>query len=201
MSGGPPEHAAARAERAVPLGSGCLASPQRLGRTTAGMSLSSGPGCLLSGADDLCPSRAAAGSGAVRPSLQSHERPSLHCPRLALAAPAAQQPSRVRKHGISAQICTCTCPPAHLADPSGRGGAAEKEVSAPLQPVFISVDPERDSVPQVKQYCAEFHPRLIGLTGSKEQVRRVRFWRKILNLNPKPMQGEGQPRVAPLFPG
>ena len=55
-----------------------------------------------------------------------------------------------------------------------------------MQPVFISIDPERDSVKQVRDYVkgaraidgaasicadragAEFHPRLIGLTGSKE---------------------------------
>ncbi len=47
---------------------------------------------------------------------------------------------------------------------------AGKESSAAIQPVFISVDPERDSVPQVRRYIKEFHPRLIGLTGSAEQV-------------------------------
>lgn len=39
-----------------------------------------------------------------------------------------------------------------------------------VQPVFISIDPERDSPKQVKQYVKEFHPRLLGLTGSMEQV-------------------------------
>ena len=52
-----------------------------------------------------------------------------------------------------------------------RACAAEKEVDTQVQPVFISVDPERDSVAQVKQYVSEFHPRLIGLTGSREQVQ------------------------------
>ena len=47
---------------------------------------------------------------------------------------------------------------------------AGKDSSAAIQPVFISVDPERDSVPQVRRYIKEFHPRLIGLTGSAEQV-------------------------------
>ncbi|CAE6497362.1 unnamed protein product [Rhizoctonia solani] len=40
-----------------------------------------------------------------------------------------------------------------------------------IQPVFISCDPARDSVPVVKKYTAEFHPRLIGLTGTYEQVK------------------------------
>jgi len=46
-----------------------------------------------------------------------------------------------------------------------------KEQSSELQPVFISIDPERDSVAQVKSYIEEFHPRLIGLTGSLEKVK------------------------------
>ncbi|QRW15878.1 hypothetical protein RhiXN_03879 [Rhizoctonia solani] len=40
-----------------------------------------------------------------------------------------------------------------------------------VQPVFISCDPARDTVPIVKKYIAEFHPRLIGLTGTYEQVK------------------------------
>ncbi|KAG0478383.1 hypothetical protein HPP92_013102 [Vanilla planifolia] len=40
-------------------------------------------------------------------------------------------------------------------------------------PVFISVDPERDSVEQVHDYVKEFHPDLIGLTGSPSEVRQV----------------------------
>ena len=39
-----------------------------------------------------------------------------------------------------------------------------------IQPVFISIDPERDHPKQVKMYVKEFHPRLLGLTGSTEQV-------------------------------
>lgn len=40
-------------------------------------------------------------------------------------------------------------------------------------PVFISVDPERDTVEQVREYVAEFHPKLIGLTGSPDEIRKV----------------------------
>jgi protein SCO1/2 len=38
------------------------------------------------------------------------------------------------------------------------------------QPVFISVDPERDTPEVVGDYAALFHPDAIGLTGSSEQV-------------------------------
>ncbi|KAI4328710.1 hypothetical protein L6164_021044 [Bauhinia variegata] len=40
-------------------------------------------------------------------------------------------------------------------------------------PVFISVDPERDTVEQVHEYVKEFHPKLIGLTGSMDEIRNV----------------------------
>lgn len=38
------------------------------------------------------------------------------------------------------------------------------------RPVFVSIDPERDTPEVVGEYAANFHPRMIGLTGSPEQV-------------------------------
>ncbi|XP_062224033.1 protein SCO1 homolog 1, mitochondrial-like isoform X2 [Phragmites australis] len=40
-------------------------------------------------------------------------------------------------------------------------------------PVFITVDPERDTVEQVGDYVKEFHPDLIGLTGTTDEIRQV----------------------------
>ncbi|XP_057435260.1 protein SCO1 homolog 1, mitochondrial [Lotus japonicus] len=42
-----------------------------------------------------------------------------------------------------------------------------------IVPVFISVDPERDTVEQVSEYVKEFHPKLIGLTGSSDEIKSV----------------------------
>eukprot|EP00271_Cylindrocystis_brebissonii_P008956 TRINITY_DN23512_c0_g1_i1.p1 TRINITY_DN23512_c0_g1~~TRINITY_DN23512_c0_g1_i1.p1 ORF type:complete len:380 (+),score=58.40 TRINITY_DN23512_c0_g1_i1:220-1359(+) len=47
----------------------------------------------------------------------------------------------------------------------------ERKGGVKIRPVFISIDPERDTVEQVRLYVKEFHPRLVGLTGSPEAVR------------------------------
>ncbi|KAF3994116.1 hypothetical protein FT663_01616 [Candidozyma haemuli var. vulneris] len=42
-----------------------------------------------------------------------------------------------------------------------------------LQPVFITCDPARDSSEVINQYLEDFHPSIIGLTGTYEQVKNV----------------------------
>lgn len=42
-----------------------------------------------------------------------------------------------------------------------------------LQPIFITVDPERDTPQVLKAYVSNFHPRLIGLTGSPDALAKV----------------------------
>jgi protein SCO1/2 len=39
-----------------------------------------------------------------------------------------------------------------------------------VQPVFITVDPERDTPEHLKQYMPLFHPRFVGLTGEPEEI-------------------------------
>jgi cytochrome oxidase Cu insertion factor (SCO1/SenC/PrrC family) len=39
-----------------------------------------------------------------------------------------------------------------------------------VQPVFITVDPERDTPEHLKQYMSLFHPRFVGLTGDAIEI-------------------------------
>lgn len=56
----------------------------------------------------------------------------------------------------------------------------------PVQPVFVSVDPDRDDVAAMARYVKDFHPRLLGLTGTAEEVREVsRAYRVYYSAGPK----------------
>jgi protein SCO1/2 len=48
-----------------------------------------------------------------------------------------------------------------------------------VQPLFITLDPERDTAAHLAEYVPLFHPRLIGLTGSAEQIRRIALAYKV----------------------
>ncbi len=40
-----------------------------------------------------------------------------------------------------------------------------------IQPLFITLDPERDTEKVMAEYVQHFHPKLIGLTGTKSQTK------------------------------
>jgi protein SCO1/2 len=42
-----------------------------------------------------------------------------------------------------------------------------------VQPVFISIDPERDKGEKLDAYAAYFHPDFIGITGTPDEVQNV----------------------------
>ncbi|WP_293968778.1 SCO family protein [Sphingomonas sp.] len=51
--------------------------------------------------------------------------------------------------------------------------AQDSARAAKILPVFISVDPARDTPPVLKQFVGAFHPRMIGLTGTDTQIAAV----------------------------
>lgn len=68
-------------------------------------------------------------------------------------------------------FCPDICPTALSTMGTAMDGLGEK--AQHVIPIFITVDPERDTVRQLHDYVPNFHPRLVGLTGSKEMIDRV----------------------------
>lgn len=64
--------------------------------------------------------------------------------------------------------CPDVCPTtlAELAAVMRQLGTNANEV----QPLFVSIDPQRDSVAEMAEYVTQFHPSLVGLTGTDEEI-------------------------------
>ncbi|WP_111733085.1 SCO family protein [Roseovarius amoyensis] len=65
------------------------------------------------------------------------------------------------------------CPDVCPLDVARNAEAVEilEERGTMVKPVFISIDPKRDTPEVVGDYAANMHPRMVGLTGSPEQVK------------------------------
>jgi protein SCO1 len=63
-----------------------------------------------------------------------------------------------------------------------------------VQPLFITVDPARDTAPVLKDYIGHFSDRIIGLTGTKEEIaaaaKAYRVYYKV----------HGDPATNPNYP-
>ena len=69
------------------------------------------------------------------------------------------------------------------------------EKSNDIIPLFITVDPERDTVPVLKKYLTNFHPKIIGLTGTNEEIDLVKkkykiFSKKVMDKEKKKNNGK-----------
>lgn len=64
----------------------------------------------------------------------------------------------------------CTPDLQHLMAGLSQFEKANPKLAGKVQPLFITVDPQRDTPAVLKQFVTAFHPRLIGLTGSEDQI-------------------------------
>jgi protein SCO1/2 len=52
--------------------------------------------------------------------------------------------------------------------------ASDAARAARVVPIFVTVDPARDTPPVLAQFVAAFHPRMVGLTGSSAAIDAVK---------------------------
>ena len=57
--------------------------------------------------------------------------------------------------------------------------------AADIQPILITIDPGRDTVARLKDYAANFHPRLLALTGSAKAIARAAHGYRVYYATPK----------------
>lgn len=71
--------------------------------------------------------------------------------------------------GIGYTSCPDICPTTVIDLATAVNGLAEQ--SDQVVPIFISVDPNRDTVKNIDMYVKYFDPKMVGLTGTLEQVK------------------------------
>ena len=86
--------------------------------------------------------------------------------------------------------CPDICP--EELDKMGEVVDAVKEEYGPgvLTPVFITCDPLRDTNEVVKEYVQDFHPDLIGFTGSPEELKQVARSYRVYTYTPPDVSAE-----------
>lgn len=86
--------------------------------------------------------------------------------------------------------CPDICPTALLTITNALNQLGDK--AAAIQPVFITVDPERDTPQVMAEYKTHFHPSLLALTGTQEQTRVAQDAYKVYASKSPPTGGGGE---------
>ncbi|HYG91265.1 MAG TPA: SCO family protein [Azospirillum sp.] len=84
-------------------------------------------------------------------------------------------------------FCPDVCPPSLqiMSEVMERLGSDAERV----QPLFVTVDPERDTPERMKEYLENFDPRILGLSGTPSMIEamakayRIKAYRRSLNPN------------------
>lgn len=69
-------------------------------------------------------------------------------------------------------FCPDFCPMS-LSTMAGALDLLPAEQAEQVVPILITIDPERDTVAQLAQYAPLFHPRLVALTGTLEEIKQA----------------------------
>jgi protein SCO1/2 len=108
-----------------------------------------------------------------------------------LGQPVSNQPSTqpLRLVVFGYTSCPDVCPLTLLAVHQALEKLAAE--AAQVEPLFVTVDPDRDSVQQLHQYVSSFDPRIRALRGTDAALRtltrrlHVQYWRESLYPNSK----------------
>ncbi len=69
--------------------------------------------------------------------------------------------------------------------------ASDPAVAARILPVFVTVDPARDTPAVLRSFVSAFHPRMVGLTGTPQQIERVKKEFAVFSAKGDPSPGGG----------
>lgn len=69
-------------------------------------------------------------------------------------------------------FCPDVCPTELIAMSDGLDLLSPDEAKQ-FQPIFVTIDPERDTPEVMKDYVQNFYPTMVGLTGTAEQIRKA----------------------------
>lgn len=117
------------------------------------------------------------------PAASSHALPA---PALALPPPGGDftlagpgGPVSLRDHAGKVVLvyfgytyCPDVCPTSLMVWQEALGQLAPAEL-ARVQPIFISVDPQRDDAARLQEYTRFFHASILGLTGPEDRLREI----------------------------
>jgi len=85
-------------------------------------------------------------------------------------------------------FCPDVCPTTltTLSDTMDILGESGKKVT----PIFVSVDPARDTPDHLKDYVAYFHPSVVALTGTEDQIKAVTKAYRVYYAKAKPTEDD-----------
>ncbi|MEM8799219.1 MAG: SCO family protein [Pseudomonadota bacterium] len=92
--------------------------------------------------------------------------------------------------------CPDVCPTdlSYMASTLDRLGESAPSVAAAIDPLFVTVDPERDTQAVMADHVARLHPRLVGLRGTPAQTKSILKSYRVY-AQKAPYDGEGDPAV------
>jgi protein SCO1/2 len=135
------------------------------GALTAGLLLALGGFAIVQrmGADDLA---AECGAGSVAGEIGGPFTLVSETGETVTSAEAIDRPALVY---FGYTFCPDVCPLDTVRNAEAVEILAERGFD--VKPIFISIDPQRDTPDVVDDFTANIHPEMLGLTGSPEQVR------------------------------